>query len=183
MAVIAEGRVLVTPPESAELHCLDLKTGKLAWKQRQGDALFVGGVDRGNVLLVGAEKVQAVRMSDGMPAWDQEFAPLPVGALPAGHGYLSKGRYYLPLTTGEIASIDIANGELTPLFTAQPDAALGNLISYRGSILSQSPLMLDKFEQLEALKQRAEAALAKNPDDATALRELAELKRADGDRL
>ncbi|MEX2310457.1 MAG: PQQ-binding-like beta-propeller repeat protein [Pirellulales bacterium] len=183
VAVIAEGRVLVTPPESAELHCLDLKTGKLAWKQRQGDALFVGGVDRGNVLLVGAEKVQAVRMSDGMPAWDQEFAPLPVGALPAGHGYLSKGRYYLPLTTGEIASIDIANGELTPLFTAQPDAALGNLISYRGSILSQSPLMLDKFEQLEALKQRAEAALAKNPDDATALRELAELKRADGDRL
>ena len=59
-AVIADGRVLLTPPESAEIHCLDLHTGKLLWKRRQGDALFIGGVDHGNVLLVGSQAVQAL---------------------------------------------------------------------------------------------------------------------------
>ncbi len=180
-AIIADGRVFLTPIESAELHCLDLQTGKLAWKQRQGDALFIGSIEGGNLLLIGAEKVQAVQVADGMPAWEQEFVSLPAGTLPAGHGYLSGGHYYLPLTSGEIAEIDVATGRLATVAAAQAELALGNLICYRGSILSQSPLMLDKFEQLDALKQRAESTLAKNPDDATALRELAELKRADGD--
>ena len=42
--------------------------------------------------------------------------------------------------------------------------------------------MLNKFEQLEVLEKRTEAALAKNPDDAVALRELAEIKSAGGDK-
>jgi hypothetical protein len=57
---------------------------------------------------------------------------------------------------------------------------LGNLICFRGSVLSQSAAMLGKFEQFEALQQRATAALAHNPNDATALRELAELRQAEG---
>jgi outer membrane protein assembly factor BamB len=179
-AIIAEGRVFLTPPESSDLHCLDLRTGKLIWKQRQGDALFIGGVDDGRLLLVGNDEVQALRVADGMPAWERDSRPLPTNALPAGHGYTSNGHYYLPLTSGEIAAIEIASGDLTAVPAAQSDVALGNLICYRGSVLSQSPLTLDKFEQLEALRQRAEAALADNPDDATALRELAELTGADG---
>ena len=43
---------------------------------------------------------------------------------------------------------------------------LGNLICYRGSVLSQSPLVLDKFEQLDVLQKRTEEALADNPNDA-----------------
>jgi tetratricopeptide (TPR) repeat protein/outer membrane protein assembly factor BamB len=78
-------------------------------------------------------------------------------------------------------AIEIASGKLAEYQSANPEMALGNLICYRGSILSQSALVLDKFEQLDILRQRAESALADNPNDATALRELAELKRADGD--
>ncbi|MCI0333017.1 MAG: PQQ-binding-like beta-propeller repeat protein [Planctomycetes bacterium] len=179
-AIIGEGHVFITPPESSELHCIDLRTGKFAWKHRQGESLFVAGVDRGNVLLIGAEGVQALRVSDGSAAWQPEVVPLPEGALPAGQGYMSDGRYYLPLTTGEIAAIETADGTLNVFRAARPGAALGNLICYRGSILSQSALVLDKFEQLDVLKQRVEKTLAANPNDATALRELAELKRTDG---
>ena len=46
---------------------------------------------------------------------------------------------------------------------ANPNVALGNLICYRGSVLSQSPLVLDKFEQLDLLQKRTESALAQNP--------------------
>jgi len=179
-AVIAEGRVFLTPPESGELHCVDLQSGKLLWKHRRGEASFVGGVHDGRVLLIEADKLRALRAADGVPAWEQEFAPLPAGTLPAGQGYLSEGHYYLPLSSGEIADVELATGKVSTIGSAQHGSALGNLISYRGSILSQSALVVDKFEQLAALQQRAEAALAKNPDDATALRELAELKRADG---
>ncbi len=181
-AIIADDRVLLTPPESAEIHCLDLHTGKLAWKQRQGDALFIGGVDRGNVLLVGSQAVQALRLSDGAPAWKQESVALPTGALPAGHGYLSQGRYFLPLTSGQIAEVNLASGEIANDERANPDISLGNLICYRGSVLSQSPLLLDKFEQLDLLQKRTESALAQNPNDAIALRELAEIKGAAGDK-
>ncbi|HEX3598695.1 MAG TPA: PQQ-binding-like beta-propeller repeat protein, partial [Lacipirellulaceae bacterium] len=112
-AIIVDDRVLLTPPESAEIHCLDLHTGKLIWKRRQSDALFIGGVDHGYVLLVGSQAVQALRLSDGAPAWSQATVALPSGALPAGQGYLSQGRYFLPLSSGQIAEIDMASGKIT----------------------------------------------------------------------
>ena len=181
-AIIDEGRVFITPPESAELHCLDLHTGKLLWKHRQVDSLMMGCVDGGHLLLVNAESVQALRVTDGAPAWPHETASLPEETLPAGQGYLSEGIYYLPLTSGEIAAVEMADGRVTRYSAAEKDVALGNLICYRGSVLSQSPLLLDKFEQVEALEERAHAALSKNPYDATALREIAELQRAEGKR-
>lgn len=181
-AIIVDNRVLVSPPESSEIYCLDLHSGELVWKRRQGEALFVAGVDQGVVLLVGVQNVQGVRLADGAVAWKQESTPLPPRALPAGQGYLSQGHYFLPLTSGQIADIAIASGEIKNKSAVGSDTPLGNLICYRGSVISQSPLMLDKFEQLDVLQQRTEAALAKNPNDANALREMAEIKGAAGDR-
>jgi len=179
--LIANDRVLLTPPESGELHCLDLQTGKLLWKQPQGDGLFLGAADHNVVLVVGAETIRAVRLADGTAAWSQESVALPTGALAAGYGYLSEGLYYLPLTSGDILAIHLNSGETLSVPAVEQGISLGNLIFYRGSILSQSALVLDKFEQFEVLQERARAALAGNPDDATALLELAELKRAGGD--
>ncbi len=161
-AVIADGRVLLTPPDSSEIHCLDLHSGKLLWKRRQGDYLFLAGVDHGYVLLVGGQSVQALRLSDGAPAWQQETRSLPTGALPAGQGYLSAGHYFLPLSTGQIAEIEMTTGKLATFAPAAAGVPLGNLICYRGSVLSQSALTLDKFEQLDVLRRRTDAALAQS---------------------
>jgi outer membrane protein assembly factor BamB len=179
-AIIAEGRVLLTPPDSSEIHCLDLHSGKLAWKRRQGDSLFLGSVDHGNVLVIGGQSIQALRLSDGNPAWERETLSLPTGVLPAGQGYLSDGHYFLPLTSGQIAEIDMSAGKLETFAPAGSNVVLGNLICYRGSVLSQSPLLLDKFEQLTALRQRTGAALARNSNDAAAIRQMAELASSDG---
>ncbi|MFO0788508.1 MAG: PQQ-binding-like beta-propeller repeat protein [Pirellulales bacterium] len=181
-AIIAEDHVLLTPPESPEIHCLDLHTGKLAWKKRLTDALFVAGVDHGTVLVVGSQGMQALQLSDGAPAWMDETVSLPSGVLPAGQGYTSDGRYYVPLTSGQVAAIEYATGKITNDDPANPGISLGNLICYRGSVVSQSPLVLDKFEQLELLQKRTESAIAQNPNDASALRELAEIKTAAGDK-
>jgi outer membrane protein assembly factor BamB len=181
-AVIAEGRVIVTPPDSNEIHCIDLHSGKLVWKRRQNDFVFVGSVHHGNVLLVGAQSVQALKLSDGAPAWEQETRQLPTGSLPVGQGYLSDGHYFLPLTSGQVADIDMAAGKLTSFSPAGSNVELGNLICHRGSVLSQSALVLDKFEQLDVLRRRTEAALARNANDPTAIRERAELMRADNQK-
>jgi outer membrane protein assembly factor BamB len=179
--LIADGRVLVTSPESAELHCLDLRTGRRLWKHARGDALYVACVDQERVLLVGPHNVESLRLEDGSPAWPGESVTLPNGALPAGRGYLSEGRYYLPLTSGQVAAVDIAAGTIASSTGSTGAAVLGNLICCRGSVISQSALVVDKFEQTEVLRQRAEAALAQDPNDPTALRELADLRRVDGE--
>lgn len=179
--VLSNGHVFVTPPESDELHCLDLRTGELLWKRMRDDYLFIGCVDQQTVLLVGSESLGLLREQDGTPRTPNERLALPAGAYPAGHGYLSNGRYYLPLTNGQIVAVDLDRAEIAETIQPSTEMALGNLISHRGTVISQSALVLDKFEQMELLRRRTAATLAHNPDDATALRELAEIRRVDGE--
>lgn len=178
--VIADGKAVLTPPDSSEIHCLDLTTGKLLWKQPREKSLFVGCVDRGNVLLVGSDSLLAIRLADKAPAWALERIDLPEGAMPSGLGYLSGGRYYLPLTSGQVIAVDMQDGTMTGAADLHGDAPVGNLICHRGAILSQSTLLLDKYEQVDVLRERAQAALATNPRDAAAIRDLAEMKRLEG---
>ena len=177
--VIADGKVLVTPPESAEIHCLELSSGKFLWKKPRETSLFLAGVDRGNVLLVGSDSVKAVRLADGAAAWSKDVA-LPAGTTPSGLGYLSDGHYYLPLSSGQVLAVNTQDGAATAAIDAPSDVVVGNLICHRGSIISQSALFLDKFEQIEVLRERAAAALAANPRDAAAIRDLAEMRRLEG---
>lgn len=180
LAVVVGDRVLIAPPASADLYCVDLHTGKVQWTQRRGDALFIGCADAERALLVEPESIRAMQMTDGEPAWEQATVPLPGGSLPSGRGYLSDNHYYLPLLSGQLAVVELSSGNTTKLDAGPQGQVLGNLICHRGSIISQSLTTLSKFEQLDALKERSANALAANPDDATALCELAELKQADG---
>lgn len=179
--VVADGKVFISPPESSEIYCLDLQTGELLWKQVREDSLFIGCADAGNVLLVGSESLRILRGQDGAHVTPSDRLSLPSGVLPAGHGYLSEGRYYLPLTTGQILVVDVARGRIVDTLRANPGTELGNLVSHRGTVISQSALLLDKFEQIDVLKQRVADSLARDPNDATALRELAEMTRVEGD--
>jgi outer membrane protein assembly factor BamB len=188
--VISDGRVFLSPPESAELHCLDLQTGKLLWKHQRDNSFLVACVDKGNVLLVGNTSVTAKRAADGTPAWPvsksagqskaADHLDLPANVQPTGLGYLSDGRYFLPLSSGDVVAIDVAKGTMSAARSVHSDVELGNLICHDGAILSQSALLLSRFEQVDVLRRRSEAALAKNPRDAPAIRDLAEMKRLDG---
>ena len=169
---------------------MDLQTGKLLWKHQRDNALFVACVDHGVVMLVGNSTITALRAADGTSAWSAErtggqgvsgdHIDLPANVQPAGLGYLSQGQYYLPLTSGHVVAIEVAKGTMSGSTAVHNDAELGNLICHRGAIISQSALLVDRFEQIDVLRQRAEAALAQNPRDASAIRDLAEMRRLDG---
>src|SRR5690349_20029919 len=99
---IAEGKVLIAPMESDELHCLSLVDGKFLWKISRDENVYVACVHKGYAILVGRKAVQAVSLVDskeGRPVfgWKGQPLGLPGGASPSGRGYYSGSSYFLPL--------------------------------------------------------------------------------------
>lgn len=170
---IADGRVLLTPRErdANELHCVNLIDGSLAWKHQRGEGMYVAGVHAGNVVIVERLHLQAVRLADGVPVW-QEPTAVP---LPSGRGFMSANLYHLPLTTAEVATIDMTNGRIVSRTQSRDGRVPGNLVGLRGAILSQGVDGVDCFREMQTLETELAATLEKNPSDASALALRAEI--------
>ena len=179
--IIANGKVIVTPPDSNEIHCLDLLSGKLIWSRNRGEALWVAGVHGDRLLLVSNKVITALRLSDGKSAWDGEVFRLEADRVPSGRGFFSEGNYYLPLSSAEVLAIDMADGNLVAKAASRDGRVLGNLICYRGAVLSQTGRTLDCFDLVEVLRTNSENALLANKNDVDALRVLGEIAYNEGE--
>jgi hypothetical protein len=165
--ILSAGRVLLAPGESDELHCLDLRRGAVAWKVPRRDHLQVAGVVDGKVILVGRKTVDALSLEHGRSVWPQ---PVKLeNASPSGRGILTGSRLFLPLDTPEVVEIDLAAGLITDRSPARGGAVPGNLLAYRGEVISQGVDSLDVFHQAAPLENRIETALRKNARDPWAL--------------
>jgi outer membrane protein assembly factor BamB len=171
---IVDGRVLVTPPETDEIYCLNLFDGHELWKQSRGANLYVACVHEGKAIVVGHKSISALNLADGTKAWPD--LALPDKSMPSGRGFYSGGDYYLPLTSAEVARIDLKKGEIAERARSRSGNVPGNLICYRDSIISQSADGLDAYYQINVLKERIEKTLAEKPDDPEALAALGEIK-------
>jgi tetratricopeptide (TPR) repeat protein len=186
--VVSSGKVIFTAPDSAALHCLNVKDGKLLWKvnHRQGD-LYLGGVLEDKVLIVGKEKCRAHNLGDGLEAWSL------VTGMPSGRGIAADGRYYLPLKSAadtrapEVSVIDVAKGKLVararPSKTevGRSDVAPGNLLFFDGKLLSQTPTRVVAYPELSAQLKVLDETLRKNPRDPVALLDRGQLRFDKGD--
>lgn len=181
-ATIADGCVLITPPESNELHCLRLATGRPVWRKpvERGENLYVACVHQGSVVLVGKRQLTALRLTDGKPAWHGKSLDLPDGAMPSGRGFLSGDDYFLPMTTAEVAQIDLTSGKITARAKSHKGGIPGNLICCRGQVISQGVDYLEAFFQLKPVEERIAKALEKNPEDAWALAHRGEIALDNG---
>ena len=178
--ILSDGCILLSPPEANSIYCIDLLTGQLIWERPRDDGIYVAGVDDGLVLIAGSHQLTAVSLQDGRPLWEREKVSLPSGATPSGRGFFSSNKYFLPLSNGQVIAIDLRNGEIVERVVARSGAILGNLISHRGAIISQNGRFLECFDQIEVLRRMTETKLAKNPDDAEALRTLGEITYNEG---
>ncbi|MBX3412093.1 MAG: PQQ-binding-like beta-propeller repeat protein [Pirellulales bacterium] len=175
--VMAEGRVLLTPLESNELHCLNLIDGSLAWKRPRvsddrGEYLYVAGVQNGRVLLVGRTQADALNLADGKSVWP---APLELGSRPSGYGFFHGERYFVPLSNAEVATINVATGKIEARSKSRSGHVPGNLVAYEGQIISQSPGWVEAYHELGAIEKEIAARLEKSPDDADALAQRGEI--------
>ena len=140
-ALIGDQCVVVTPVESAELHCLDLASGKLLWKQPRGDLVYAACIEQQRVTLVGKSEIKSLQLADGSAGWPDALL-LPSGAMPAGRGVFTPTHYYLPLTDASIAQIDLSRGLITATARSLREIVPGNLIWPRGQFISQGPAYL-----------------------------------------
>ena len=147
-ATIAAGRVLLCAPNSEDLVCLRLTDGNQEWSVPRRDGLYVGGVGDGKVIVVGRKSVRALKLSDGTRAWEAGDAWLPPSAVPSGRGYLSTSCYYLPLSTAEVAAIDLGSGKILSRSRAADGQVPGNLVNHQGVVISQTTDAISRFDLL-----------------------------------
>lgn len=172
---IADGRVLVTPVESDQLHCLDLVTGKPVWDpQPRNGLLYTACVVDGQAVMVGADRVQAIALADGSVTWTQ---PLPQG-LPSGRGIRTGDAYYLPTTASQLLRFELATGNIVS--EVETSLPLGNLVAYKDQLVSQNVDWLAAYYQTEPLRADVARRLEADPDDIWALTRRAELLLYDG---
>ena len=165
--VLAQGFAVLTPAESQDLLCLDLRRGTTAWRLPRKDRLYVAGVVDGRAVVVGRRGVEALDMTTGRAVWHRPLA-VEHGS-PSGRGILTAERLILPLDTPEVLEIDLADGRIAGRAAARGGAVPGNLLAYRGEIVSQAADSLDVFHQTAALESRIDTALEARPQDAWAL--------------
>jgi outer membrane protein assembly factor BamB len=165
-ATIADGAVILTPVESQELHCLDLLSGKAKWPpQPRDEMLFVACVHKGKIVLVGKNKIKAIQLSDGKPAW---AAAIDLGTTPpVGRGFYTDQFYHLPLANQQLAKIDLDAGQI--IARAKTEVDLGNVVCYKDQLVSQSATHVASFFLTEPLLAWIDETLKTDPDNAKAL--------------
>ena len=165
--ILAEGCALLTPVESEALHCLDLRTGALRWSVPRGDGLCVAGVVDGRVVVASNHGVDSLSMKDGTSGWRKPLALGP--ATVSGRGIVTARRLFLPLDTPEVVEIDLTDGSIAGRSPARGGVIPGNLLAYRGEVISQGVDSLDVFHQVVPLEGRIETAANGRPTDPWAL--------------
>jgi outer membrane protein assembly factor BamB len=135
-AVIHDGKVVFTTADSEEVHCLNLQDGRLLWKKRPPDGLYLAGVLGDKVLVVCNSSCRAMALKDGQDVWNVQ------AGVPSGVGVFDKHTYLLPVKSGatskapEIVYLDAERGQITG---ASPLKEMpGNLALYRNQIVSVS---------------------------------------------
>ena len=187
--VIADGKVILTPPDAAVIFCLNLRDGSLLWSRPKGDEdLYLGGVVRGKVVIVGKSSVRCLGLERGETLWTVETG------LPSGQGIAADGMFYLPLATAratkqpEVCVLDVNKGRVAAHIATQPRTpggndldVPGNLLFADGDLISLTPWEVVAYPQLKVRLGQIEARLARNPSDPIALTERAALRRNNGD--
>lgn len=160
-AVIHQGMVLLTPPESEEIHCLDLLTGEPLWVQKRNQALYLAGVVGDVAVLIEPREVTALQLDDGKPAWK---VSLP--AQISGRGVLTTdGQYFLPLANATIQQLDLTSGKPGEAVPSLRGLVPGNLLWHEGTFISVGPSYIEAYDDFRHLEQRVAERAAQSPDD------------------
>ncbi len=181
--VIQDGRIIFTAPDAASVHCLRLRDGARLWKIPRGDDLYLAGIFKDKVLLVGKTYCRALNAATGEQVWTKEIGQ------PSGQGVGHGSCYYLPVKKPVpeigrepgVCKIDLENGKVLSYSRCRDDEALGNLIFYEGEVVSQNEQWVRAYPQLEAEIARLDRELTANPTNANRLAERGELRLDHGD--
>ncbi len=167
-APIISGSVVVyTPPEEPVVLALNVLDGKRLWEKQKENWLYLAGVFDDRVILVGRSEIGAFALATGKAIWT---SPLGDDARPSGRGLAVEDLFYLPLSTGELRTIDLKHGKtVSQTYVPARHPPLGNLAMHRGKLVALGPHGLVGFGQREAVLAEIARRKAINPADPWAL--------------
>ena len=173
--LITGSLVLVTPFDDGRIHCLNAATGTSVWSRPRDQAMYLAGEHDGTVLLVGKSDVRGLNLADGAVRWTTPIPPA------SGRGVRMGSRYVLPLSTGEVLTLDVATGApfaRSPLVSGQP---AGNLAAADGMLVTQTGSEFRAFRSTSDIQKEIDERLQKTPGDVDAIALSGELKLHLGD--
>jgi len=180
--VITDGKVIFTAFDASGLHCLNLRDGSEIWKtNKSDDDLYLGGVHKGKVILVGKKFCRAVDVNTGKEDWKTQTGT------PSGMGVIADNIFFLPLKAGEgkgepeVCQINIDKGNILAHTKSRNKEVPGNLLFYDGDVLSQSLDEVAAYPQLKVQLGEMNALLDKNPNDPVGLKLRGEVNLDGGD--
>ena len=142
--LVRDGHIVMAALPASDLLCHDLESGRLLWQVRPDRGHYVAGLHGRNVLVVGADSLQAWDLKTGRPAWESGPIILPEPMRPAGRGFVAGHDYYLPTTGAGVVRIDLARGAIAG--TLDVEGPLGDLVGARGRLVSVSPHEVRAFD-------------------------------------
>lgn len=151
VSLLTDGtRVIAASPESDLLHAFDAQTGDRLWSRPRGDGLLLAGMTRDAVLVVRRHQVEAVALDDGTVRWTAD-----TGAA-AGRGVLNSTHLFLPLVSGSVAAITLADGQWQRTYPPASGARfVGNLTACPEGCVAQNTDRLALLPSLDEQRQRA----------------------------
>ncbi len=171
---VADGRAIFATPDSDAIRALNIETGELLWERPRGAGLFVAHVSHDRLFVVEETAVSAVDCNTGETVWHANVGPAAAAGTTVG------GKYFLPLRTGDLAVVTLADGSV--FRSGMPvDAPLGTLIATDGGILSLTPERIVKLASLQEQQQKFADQLAKSPNSPSLMIRSALLDRQAGD--
>ena len=158
--------VVYTPIDKQAVVCVDLFTGTPLWRDAVGeaipgareDSLYVAAVTEKQIVLVGLDSVRALNRQSAETVWETSIEKF--GA-PSGRGYTDGQSYFLPTTGQRLVRIDMEDGRITG--DVGTTRVLGNLICFRGEVISHGVDHLATFPMDEPNRQMIEAAESRGP--------------------
>lgn len=172
--IISGPYVVYTPQDEPLLICLNVSDGRRIWEKPKESGVYLAGVFNQKVVIVGETEVTAYQLTDGEIAWTLRIDD---GVRVSGRGVVAERHLYLPLSHGELRTIDVGTGKvLSQTYVASGQPPLGNLAMHRGKLVSLSPNGLTAFGQRAAVLTEIRQRLAKDPHDAQALLSSSELE-------
>lgn len=177
LPTIAGRTVLLTPNDDNRLHALDLETGAPLWPPRErGEGLYLAGAEPDRVIVVEQRAVEAREIASWKLLWRCSLDSPGV----SGRGFRQDGRLTLPLAQGELATIDLRNGQILAQSTLPNGIQSANLAAGNGQIILQTATRVCGLPALDRARQEIEATLARNPRDPDALSDRGTLRLHEG---
>ena len=173
------GAVIYTPIDSDEVYCLDLQTGESLWndpkRRAKYKAMHVETIRNGQIILTSADRLKGVELDTGKVSWTFRLGDY---GLVSGRGYVSGDHCYIPTTTKKVLRINAATGEVDGV--AMTEKVLGNLISFRGDVISHGADHLTAYPRDEPSRLLLAETLDQQPTDHSLLSIKAQLNLLDG---